>query len=168
MNKELKKLKTLAEKYFYCGKKLTTKERFLLENSPFADLLRNDTSNTEFSKVLEQYGEANNVQVTEPVRNGSVAPKGYKKRYLNISVHRQYLAALIDDVEEEFNLGAFNKSLYKFDNVDVNRLKQFIDYHCKRNMIDKAYPGTCKAISSAIDSYDDVHDVMYGLYSLQR
>lgn len=165
MNKELKKLKKLAEKHFYRGKDLTKEERFVLENSQFAGLVKLDKSDFSFYKILEQYGEQNNIpSLTE----AKPATKPFKRGYLNMGVNKRYLDELIDDVEEEFNLGVFNRSLYKYESVDLERLKQYIDYHCQKNMIDKEYPGTCKMLTNIIEKEDSVYDVMYSLYAMQR
>ena len=163
----LKAIKRLAEKHFYGGKKLTTKEQFLVENSPFAGVLRRDSNNTSFYKILEQYGMDNNVNLTDTKPVTRTVEKPYKPRYYNL-INKQYLRDLIDDVEDKFNLGVYNKSLYKFEGINVGVLKDFINQHCMGNLIDKEYPGTCKQISEIIDTEDNAYDLMYKLYSLQR
>ena len=168
MKKEhLRKIKKLAEKHFYCGKSLTDKERFLVENSPFADVLRPDKKNATFYKVLEQYGMENNVNLTDNRPVTRTVEKPYKPRYYN-SINKGYLRELIDDVEEKFNLGTYNRSMYKFEGINVDLLKEFINQHCARNMIDREYPGTCKQITEVTDEEDNAYDLMYKLYSLQR
>lgn len=169
MNTKLKKLKKLAEKHFYSGKSLTENERFILENSQFSDIVKPDKAAFSFYKILEQYGEQNNMpSLTDETPPTRQVAKNYKKGFLNMGVNSRYLNELIDDVEEEFNLGVFNRSLYKYEAVDLNRLKKFIDYHCERNMIDKEYPGTCSQLTSITKDQDNVYDVMYQLYALQR
>lgn len=165
MNKELKKLKKLAEKHFYRGKSLTKEERFILENSRFADLVKKDKSDFSFYKILEQYGEQNNIPT---LTEQEPRTRPFKKGYLNMGVNKRYLNELIDDIEEEFNLGVFNRSLYKYETIDLERLKQYIDYHCQKNMIDKEYPGTCSMLTRVIEDQDSVYDVMYNLYAMQR
>lgn len=167
MNKELKKLKKLAEKHFYKNRTLTKQERFLLENSPFAGSIRADKRDYSFYKVLEQFGEVSDIpELAE--NNEKESPKKYRRQFVNSNVNRAYLSELIDDLEEEFGLGVFNRSLYKYEGVDFNRLKKFIDYHCKKNMIDKGYPATCSTLSMIMDASNDAYDLMYRLYALQR
>ena len=106
-----------------------------------------------------------NLTDTKPVTRKIESP--YRPRYYN-AINKSYLRDLIDDVEEKFNLGTYNRSLYKFEDINIDMLKEFISQHCARNLMDKEYPGTCKQISEIVDGEDNAYDLMYKLYSLQR
>ncbi len=168
MNKELKQIKRLAEQHFYRGRKLTNKERFMVENSPFAGVLLKDKSDTNFYKILEQYGLENNINLTDTKPATRNVTTEYKRGYLNMGVNRAYLRDLIDDIEDAFELGVYSNSLYKYSNVDAKNLKDYIKNHVSRNYVASEYPGTASQINEIVSSDGDASDIMYKIYSLQR
>lgn len=148
-----KKLKELAEQHFFLGKKLTPEETFLLENSKYKNLVKKDT---KFTKMLEQY---NYGEQEEPFKPRTVK----RKRMFTPGVDKKAINDLVDDIEDKYSLGIENPSPAKYQAVNVDDVKQFIQQYTDKNILDSA---TAREIIDVLDS-DSVYTILHKLYSLQ-
>jgi hypothetical protein len=151
MNK--KQLKRLAEKHFYLGKKLTPEESFILENSKYKNIVKKET---KFSKMLEQYSYGEQEQPFKV--------KYTKRRRMAIpGIDKSVVRDLVDDIEDRFNLGIENSSPGKYNNVDVNEVKQFIQQYADKNLFDG---NMLREVQDVMNS-ETVYDVLHKLYTLE-
>lgn len=153
MNK--KQLKQLAEQHFYLGRKLTAQEKFLLENSKYKNVIKNN--NTRFGKIMEQYSDY----------YGEEEPKFEirtvkRKRMFTPGIDRNNVKELIDEVEEKFNLGIENPDFRKYSGVNMDELKLFIQQYADKNIMSHA---TQHEINEILDS-DSAITILHKLYSL--
>lgn len=148
-----KLLKKLAEQHFFLGKKLTPDEAFLLENSKYKGIVKKET---KFTKMLEQYSIG---EQEEPFKPRTVK----RKRMYTPGIDKTVINDLVDDIEDKYNLGIENPSPSKYQAVNVEELKQFIQQYADKNILDGA---TSREIKDVIDS-DSVYTILHKLYSLQ-
>jgi hypothetical protein len=127
-----KKIKRLAEKYYYGNYKLTAKQRTILENSKYSKLLGTERDYHEFDKVLENFESSSNI---EP---GAVSDQPVAKRtkFYMFQTKLADLKDLIDEVEDNFFLGLENFGLDRYKRIDVNQLRSFIIDYAKRHIND--------------------------------
>jgi len=164
MTKQIKEAKKLAADYLYRNRKLTEKERFLVESSPFKGVLRHsDVANT-FSKVLEQYGNDNGIIDLMDL------PEGMPRRKTNYTpwINKNYVKELLHQIEEKFNLGMYNVGVGKYKNVDCDILKRFVQDFVVRNRIQGASNETAEELLDIANNCGDVYKVMYKLYFLAK
>lgn len=153
MNIKEKNLKRLAEQHFFLGKKLTPEETFLLENSKYKNIVKRDT---KFSKMLEQY---NYGEQEEPFKPRTVK----RKRMYTPGIDKKAINDLVDDIEDKYNLGIDNPSPAKYQTVNLDEVKQFIQQYADKNILDSS---TAREIADVVDS-DSVYTILHKLYSLQ-
>lgn len=133
MNTREKKLKHLAEKYYYGRRKLSDKERTLLENSKYKKLLGVERSYSEFDKILENFEETTGTENQEVVQK----PLQRKAKYFMFHTYLPYLKDLIDEVEDAFFLGLENFGLDRYKNIDVTQLREFIKNYVNSHIKDR-------------------------------
>jgi len=150
------KIKILAEKHFFQGKKLTAKEKFILENSKYRDLVdHTKVKDLEFNKILEEVGIETETEFK---------PKTYKRFRMGCpGVDKRAIMELVNDIERSFNLGIDNGNPMKYDSVNLQSLKQYIQDFSNKNVFDS---GTKCEIDQVLKC-DDVYDVMLRLYSVR-
>jgi hypothetical protein len=164
MTKQIKEAKKLAADYFYRNRKLTEKERFIVESSPFGNVLKPAETATKFNKILEQYGMDNGVVDLMDV------PEGLPKRKSNYTpwIKKHYVRELLDQIEEKFNVGMYNVGVGKYKNIDCDILKQFVQNFVSRNRIQSGSNETAEELLDIANNCGDVYKVMYKLYFLAK
>jgi hypothetical protein len=132
MKKIDKKIKRLAEKYYYGNHKLTSKQRSILENSKYSKLLGPERDYHEFDKILE------NFETTSNIESGTLAeqPVPKKTKFYMFQTQLADLKDLVDEVEDNFFLGLENFGLDRYKRIDVNQLRSFIVNYAKRHIKD--------------------------------
>ena len=158
MNSRDKKLKLLAEKYYYGKHKLTDKQRQILENSKYKKLLGVERNYSEFNKLLENFTENSNVENTKLVQK----PVERKSKYFMFQSNLPYIKDLIDEVEDAFFLGLENFGLDRYKNIDINQLREFIKNYATNNIKDRSL---LEELKRAI-SRSSVWSIMYNLRNL--
>jgi hypothetical protein len=148
-----KQLKRLAEKHFYLGRKLTPEESFLLENSKYKSIVKKES---KFSKMLEQYSFGEQEQPFKV--------KYTKRRRMSIpGIDKSIVRDLVDDIEDKFNIGIENSSPAKYDSVNVDEVKQFIQQYADKNLFDG---NMLREVKDVMDS-ETVYDILHKLYTLE-
>jgi hypothetical protein len=158
--KNRKYLKRLAEQHFFFGKKLTVEESFLLKNSPYSKLVKENRRTVD--NVIENVMKGENYKQEE---DEIETPKKLKKlRGIHVGLDRQAIKDLIDDVELEFDLDLTNPSPFKYHKVDPIKLKDFIRKTANMDVNDVP---TLDHINSIINREDlnSSLDVLYRLYT---
>lgn len=130
--KEHRPARIIAEDVYYCGKKrLTTKEKDLLRNSPFSNILEMVERPT-FLKIAENIEksltDANPKSSTEKSSQHS-SPS--KSRYLT-GFSSGEIRELIHQIEDHFNLGV----PYNYEQLPAEKLKSFIDQYAEHKIFD--------------------------------
>jgi len=148
-----KQLKRLAEQHFFLGKKLTPNEAFLLESSKYKGIVKKER---KFGKMLEQYSFG---EQEEPFKPRTVK----RKRMYTPGIDKSVINDLVDDIEDKYNLGIENPSPSRYEAVNVDELKQFIQQYADKNVLDGT---TSQEIKDVLDS-DSVYTILHKLYSLQ-
>jgi len=158
MNIKQKKLKHLAEKYYYGRKKLSNKEREILENSKYKKLLGVERNYSEFDKILENFEETTGVESPEMVQK----PVERRSKYFMFHSSLPYIKDLIDEIEDAFFLGLENFGLDRYKNIDINQLREFIKNYVSNNIKDRTL---LEEIKKAI-SRPNAWSIMYNLRML--
>ena len=148
-----KQLKRLAEKHFYLGKELTPEETFLLENSKYKSIVKKET---KFSKMLEQYSYGEQEQ---PFK----VKYTKRRRMSSPGIDKSVVRDLVDDIEDKFNLGIENPSPGKYDSINVDEVKQFIQQYADKNLFDG---NMLREVKDIMDS-ETVYDILHKLYTLE-
>jgi hypothetical protein len=122
MKIEDKILKRIAEAYVVENKTLSKSEFELLKNSKYKNLLKEETFKTRFSNLFESAVQGKEIEKKQtPVRKLF----GHSI-YFNLNTSRHTISDLIDEIEEHFGIGIENEKLGKYDDVDLDDLKDFI------------------------------------------
>lgn len=153
-----KKIKRLAEKYYYGNRKLTPKERAILENSKYKNLLGVEREYHEFDKILENFAATSSVdpaQVTEQ-------PVTKSQKYYMFQTKLGDIKDLIDEVEDAFFLDLGNFGLDRYKNIDINQLKSFIANYANNKISDGTLKEEIKRAASASSPWS----IMYRLRML--
>jgi hypothetical protein len=153
-----KKIKRLAEKYYYGNYKLTAKQRTILENSKYSKLLGPDRDYHEFDKILENFETSSNIE------SGSVSdqPVARKTKFHMFQTKLADLKDLIDEVEDNFFLGLENFGLDRYKRIDVNQLRSFIANYAKQHISDGGLLAELKNVISKQTPWS----IMYNLRML--
>jgi hypothetical protein len=153
-----KKIKRLAEKYYYGNYNLSTKQRTILENSKYSKLLGPKREYHEFDKILE------NFEASSSMDSGSVSqqPVEKKTKYHMFQTKLADLKDLIDEVEDNFFLGLENFGLDRYKRIDINQLRSFITNYAKRHIDD----GGLLAELNRVVSKQTPWSIMYNLRML--
>lgn len=146
MNK--KEIKKLAEQYYYYGKELTLFEREIISKSKFKDILRPPEHKT-FNKLIEKLLDSD-----------KDIEKRKSKPYMGVDT--MLISDLVDEIEEHFDLGINNRDLEKFDKINVNDLKNFINKYIDRNLYNKEI--TKSYLDSILKDKKEVDDILSSLY----
>ncbi len=161
MKKIDKQIKRLAEKYYYGNRKLNQKERAILENSKYRNLLGPEREYHEFDKILENFAETSNVNASEV----SDQPVTKSQKYYMFQTRLGEIKDLIDEVEDAFFLDLGNFGLDRYKNIDINQLKSFISNYANN----KISNGTLREEVKRVLSSNDAWTIMYKLrYLLTR
>ncbi len=153
-----KKIKHLAEKYYYGNRKLTPEEREILENSKYRNLLGVERDYYEFDKILENFAETSNVDVAQVTEN----PVTKNQKYYMFQSKLPYIKDLIDEVEDAFFLGLGNFGLDRYKNIDINQLKTFIANYVNKNITDGTLKKEIEKAASGLSPWS----IMYKLRML--
>jgi hypothetical protein len=153
-----KHIKRLAEKYYYGNRKLTAKERTILENSKYKNLLGPDREYHEFDKILENFAETSNVDVSQVADQ----PVVKNQKYYMFQSRLGEIKDLIDEIEDAFFLDLGNFGLDRYKNIDVNQLKAFVANYANT----KISNGTLKEEIKRALSGDSVWAILYKLRML--
>lgn len=158
MKKIDKKIKRLAEKYYYGNHKLTSKQRAILENSKYSKLLGTDRDYYEFDKILE------NFETTSNLESGSITdqPVQRKSKFYMFQTKLADIKDLIDEVEDNFFLGLENFGLDRYKRIDINQLRSFIASYAKQHINDSSLLAEIKRAISRPTPWS----VMYNLRML--
>lgn len=127
-----KKIKHLAEKYYYGNYKLSPKERTILENSKYKKLLGPERDYHEFDKVLENFAETSNVDTAQVTDQ----PVTRSQKYYTFQTKLADIKDLIDEIEDAFFLDLGNFGLDRYKNIDLNQLRAFISNYINKNISD--------------------------------
>lgn len=156
-----KQIKRLAEKYYYGNRKLNQKERAILENSKYRNLLGPERDYHEFDKILENFAETSNVNASEV----SDQPVVKNQKYYMFQTRLGEIKDLIDEVEDAFFLDLGNFGLDRYKNIDVNKLKSFILNYANTRISN----GTLREEVKRAISGDSAWSILYRLrYLLTR
>ena len=158
MKKIDKKIKRLAEKYYYGNHKLTSKQRTILENSRYSKLLGTDREYHEFDKILE------NFEASSDLQSGALSeqPVPKKTKFYMFQTKLADLKDLIDEVEDNFFLGLENFGLDRYKRIDVNQLRSFIVNYAKQHIDDKGLLAELNKVVSKTTPWS----IMYNLRML--
>lgn len=140
-----KKIKRLAEKYYYGNRKLSAKERTILENSKYKNLLGPDREYHEFDKILENFAETSNVNTAQVTDQ----PVTKSQKYYMFQTKLGEIKDLIDEVEDAFFLDLGNFGLDRYKNIDINKLKSFIANYVNNRITDGTLKEEIKRAASA-------------------
>lgn len=127
-----KKIKRLAEKYYYGHCKITPAQRAILENSKYSNLLGVKRDYHEFDKILEQFAQSSNVDpatVTEQ-------PVAKSQKYYMFQTRLGEIKDMIDEIEDAFFLDLGNFGLDRYKNIDVEQMKSFINQYVSSKITD--------------------------------
>ena len=158
MNTRDKKIKRLAEKYYFGRYKLTTKQRTILENSKYKHLLGTERDYSEFNKILENFADS----VTVPTQDLTQEPVKNNKKYYMFHSNLADIKDLIDEVEDAFFIGLDNMGLDRFKKIDVNTLKSFISNYANKHITNRTVLEEIKRILSKPTAWS----IMYNLRML--
>ena len=158
MKKIDKKIKRLAEKYYYGNHKLTSKQRTILENSKYSKLLGTKREYHEFDKILENFEASSNIE------SGALSeqPVPKKAKFYMFQTKLAELKDLIDEVEDTFFLGLENFGLDRYKRIDVNQLRSFIANYAKQHIDDGGLLAELKRVISRPTPWS----IMYNLRML--
>jgi hypothetical protein len=155
MNTRDKKIKRLAEKYYFGRYKITPKQREILENSKYSHLLGVERDYSEFNKILENFTEKAAIQspdlAQEPVKSN--------KKYYMFHSNLAYIKDLLDEVEDAFFIGLDNMGLDRYKNIDINQLKTFIANYAKKHISDKTVLEEIKRILGKSTSWSILYNL---------
>ena len=116
-----KKLKALAEEYYFTKRKLSSKERNALLESKYAHLVRHEG---KFESLFETFLPKEDVEVREV--SSSPKRKTVKRLHLYPGISRNRLNHLVSELEDNFNIGISNPSLTKIEDVDYEQFKEYV------------------------------------------
>lgn len=153
-----KHIKRLAEKYYYGNRKLTAKERTILENSKYKNLLGPDREYHEFDKILENFAETSSVDASQVADQ----PVAKSQKYYMFQTGLGEIKDLIDEIEDAFFLDLGNFGLDRYKNIDLNQLKSFVATYANN----KISNGTLKEEIKRALSGDSVWAILYRLRML--
>ena len=158
--KNRKYLKRLAEQHFFLGKKLTVEESYLLKNSPYSKLVKENRRTVD--NIIEHVMKGEEYKNEESEME---APKKLKKlRGIHVGLDRQAIKDLIDDVELEFDLDLTNPSPYKYHRIDPIKLRDFIRKTANLDINDSP---TLDHINSIVnrEDHNSPIEILYRLYT---
>lgn len=153
-----KHIKRLAEKYYYGNRKLTAKERTILENSKYRNLLGPEREYHKFDRILENFAETSSVDASQVADQ----PVAKSQKYYMFQSRLGEIKDLIDEIEDAFFLDLGNFGLDRYKNIDVNQLKSFVANYVNN----KISNGTLKEEVKRALSGDSVWAILYRLRML--
>lgn len=114
-------LKRLADRYFFSKASLTKQEKTILENSKYSHIIEED-SDSKIDSLIKKVNRGESFNLEKEYSN----PKKAKKSNAYSALARNEIKELLDYLEIKFHLDLSNPSPFKYDNVDVQELKDFI------------------------------------------
>jgi hypothetical protein len=114
-------LKRLADRYFFSKASLTKQEKTLLENSKYSHIIEED-SDSKLDSLIKRVNGGESFNLENEYSN----PKKVKKSNAYSSLDKNELKNLVDGIDLEFHLDLSNPSPFKYNKVDVQKLKDFI------------------------------------------
>ena len=158
MKKEEIKLKALAENHILFGKSINKLQFELIKNSKYGKYLQEETYKPKFEKLFE------NVLQGKPTEKVLDTEEDYPEYMFNINTDKGFIDFLVHELEDRFDVGPFNNSLKKYNNIDLKEVVDFIKSYIIKNKLDHKH--TLDRLNDSISRAKTAKDLIFDIRSL--
>lgn len=149
MNETQRKLKRLAEQNVLAGKALTYEQLRSIKGTKYADVVDQTRVASNFDILTEQF--------TKP------SAPAKKHTFGDPAIDRSTIRALIDDIDERFDLDITSKAENKYGAADIDAVKQFIHNYALNEMMTPRTQAYLVELASRNDI--DIYELMFALFT---
>ena len=159
MNNQEKNIKHLAEKYYYTGKSLSETEFNILKKSKYSNILREKEYKSSFDRLVENNNVAN--EDNEKFLRTKKRAMGHSHMF-NIGINRGVVRDIIDEIEEEFEIGIENiDNFRKYDNISMHDVRRFLKFYILKRH--ENYDETYRQVEAAAKASRSIRDLLNNL-----